>query len=116
MPRPALPLAALLLLAAAGATPPAHAASQAQSCQTITGWTICLRSTGASAALALSCRTEGRRTVCLGSGGLRCEAAAGDRPVCRGGAGYDLDIRPANPRRNLHSPMPDEDDGDEEAD
>jgi hypothetical protein len=103
MPRSALPFAVVLVVAACAA-PSARAASQAQTCQTVSGWTLCLRSTAASTALALSCRTEGRNTICLGSGGLRCEVAAGAHPLCRGGAGYELDIRPAVPRLNLSWP------------
>jgi hypothetical protein len=90
-------LVATFVLAAV-AVPPAGAASRSQSCQTINDWTICVRGSGAGSAVSLSCRTVDGHTACRGPGGLRCEAAGG-RPVCRGGgAGFEVEILPANPR------------------
>jgi hypothetical protein len=112
MLRIALPLTAVVLSAAA-AVPPSQAASESRSCQTINGWMICLRSSGAQSAVSLSCRSVNGHTVCSGSDGLRCEAAGG-RPVCRGGRG-NVEILPANPRTDRLRPM-EEPDWDEDDD
>jgi hypothetical protein len=109
--KPALALAAFILLATAA--PPAPAASQSRSCQTVAGWTICIGAAGDRAAIQLSCRTINGSTTCLGSGGLRCEAAPDTRPICRGGAGYDIDITPANQRQSLGAPAIEDDDDDD---
>lgn len=79
-------LFAALGIAAAVSAPHAQAASRAESCQTINGQTLCLRSS-AGTSLSLSCQTTDGNTVCVGSGGLRCESVQRRRLSCHGGDG-----------------------------
>jgi len=104
MPKSTIAVAFALLLAGVLPASPGRAESVSRSCQTVNGWTICVRASGARASASLACTTVDDRTDCSGPDGLRC-VAAGGRPVCRGGGNLDVEIRPA-PSGSGRLPLP----------